>query len=147
MIKLDFGALVGGYHADMTRTIAFGQPAGRAAEGPRRRARGAAGRHRRRACGRDRGGGRRRGRDVIERGGLRRRGSCTASVTGSGLEIHEAPRLGAKQDDALPAGAVVTVEPGIYLPGSAASGSRTWWRSRDDGCVVVGTSTRDLIEL
>ena len=27
MIKIDFGALVDGYHADMTRTVAFGEPA------------------------------------------------------------------------------------------------------------------------
>ena len=26
MIKMDFGGMVGGYHADMTRTIAFGEP-------------------------------------------------------------------------------------------------------------------------
>ena len=36
---------------------------------------------------------------------------------GIGLDIHEAPRLAARQSLKLEAGMVVTVEPGIYLPG------------------------------
>ncbi len=36
---------------------------------------------------------------------------------GLGLEVHEAPRLGAAAHAALPRGAVVTVEPGLYYPG------------------------------
>src|SRR5262249_5961853 len=36
---------------------------------------------------------------------------------GGGLEVHEGPRLSARSDDVLAPGEVVTVEPGIYLPG------------------------------
>ncbi len=36
---------------------------------------------------------------------------------GIGLEVHEAPRLGGNQETELKPGMVVTVEPGIYIPG------------------------------
>jgi len=36
---------------------------------------------------------------------------------GLGLEVHEAPRLSPTADAVLPEGAVVTIEPGVYLPG------------------------------
>ena len=36
---------------------------------------------------------------------------------GVGLEVHEAPRLSLRSEDTLAPGEVVTIEPGIYLPG------------------------------
>jgi Xaa-Pro aminopeptidase len=36
---------------------------------------------------------------------------------GVGLEIHEPPRVGAGQTTRLTAGTVITIEPGVYLPG------------------------------
>ena len=36
---------------------------------------------------------------------------------GVGLEVHEAPRMGKRSEDVLVAGDVVSVEPGVYLPG------------------------------
>lgn len=59
---------------------------------------------------------------------------------GVGLEVHEAPRLSLRSDDVLAAGEVVTVEPGIYLPGNL--GVRT-----EDLVVVTEDGLRNLSEL
>jgi len=55
-------------------------------------------------------------RDVITRYGY---GEFFGHGTGHGigLEIHEAPRLSQRSDTVLEPGMVVTVEPGIYIPG------------------------------
>jgi Xaa-Pro aminopeptidase len=63
---------------------------------------------------------------------------------GIGLDIHEAPRVGPKQKQLLAAGMVVTVEPGIYLPG------RFGVRIEDDvlvtkeGCEVLSTLPKEF---
>ena len=85
-------------------------------------------------------------REVIERAGYGDR-FVHSLGHGVGLEIHEAPSFGRKQDEPLPVGAVVTVEPGIYIPGLGGVRIEDMVEVTDDGCVVVGTSTRDLIEL
>ena len=55
-------------------------------------------------------------RAVIERGGHGDRFGHGLGH-GVGIEVHEAPRLSAKSEDTLRTGEVVTVEPGIYVPG------------------------------
>ena len=116
VVKMDFGGLVDGYHADMTRTVAFGEPPDRLrdvhdlvrsaqAAGIDAVRVGATGAEVDAAA-----------RSVIEGAGLGEHFTHGLGH-GVGLEIHEGPRLRRGSDDALPAGAVVTVEPGVYLPG------------------------------
>jgi Xaa-Pro aminopeptidase len=116
LVVIDFGCIVDGYCSDMTRTVSVGDP------GPdaRRlwdvvRESQVAGRDAVRegvecaavdkAC-----------RDVIAAAGW---AELFAHGTGHGvgLEIHEAPRVASTARDTLEAGSVVTVEPGVYLPG------------------------------
>ncbi|HOG06592.1 MAG: Xaa-Pro peptidase family protein [Syntrophales bacterium] len=55
-------------------------------------------------------------RDALRRGGWDRFFSH-GTGHGVGLDVHEAPRLNARSESTLEAGMVVTVEPGVYLPG------------------------------
>jgi Xaa-Pro aminopeptidase len=114
LVVIDFGALLDGYHSDMTRTLAVGdcsatqthmwdvvqaaQSAGVATVRP-----GVAAKDVDEAC----------------RAVIRDVGWDEAFVHGTGhgvgLDIHEAPRVAATADATLAPGHVVTVEPGIYL--------------------------------
>ncbi len=116
MIVLDFGCFLEGYASDMTRTVALGEPGeearevyrivleaqGRALETARS---GITGVELDSAA-----------RSVIQQAGY---GSCFTHSLGHGvgLQIHEWPRIAAASDFPLPENAVVTIEPGVYLPG------------------------------
>ncbi|HLT15514.1 MAG TPA: Xaa-Pro peptidase family protein [Acidimicrobiales bacterium] len=120
LVVIDFGALVDGYHSDMTRTIPVG---GRAAlDATQRRmmdvvteaqAAGVAAV----AAGAPLAGVDAACRTVIEAAGW---GDAFVHGTGHGvgLDIHEAPGVNATAAANLVAGQVVTVEPGVYLPGT-----------------------------
>lgn len=115
-VKIDFGSVVGGYHSDMTRTfvlehaadwqheiyelVATAQRAGREALAPGVEAAAV---------------------DAAARTLIADAGYGENYVHGLGhgvgLQIHEAPSIGASAPGTLPCGAAVTVEPGVYLPG------------------------------
>ncbi|MGB7640830.1 MAG: M24 family metallopeptidase, partial [Terriglobales bacterium] len=67
-------------------------------------------------------------RSVLRKSGLARYFTHSTGH-GLGLEIHEAPRLAAGQDQKLASGMVVTIEPGAYVPGK--------WGVRIEDVVVV----------
>ncbi len=116
-LLLYFGAQVDGYCADITRTVVVGA---RASERQRvlyelvreAQLRARSGVHAG-MSGRD--------ADALARESIAARGFGDAFGHslghGLGLEVHEAPRLSKVNADPLPAGAVVTIEPGVYLAG------------------------------
>jgi Xaa-Pro aminopeptidase len=146
VIKLDFGGLVGGYHADMTRTIAFG-----ALGSELRKIHDVVREAQQAGIDALRAGVRARDVDAASRGVIEAAGYGDRFVHGLGhgvgLEIHEDPFLGDGLDHPVPDGAVVTVEPGIYVPGLGGVRIEDMVEVGADAGRVVGTSTRDLIEL
>ncbi|MCA1834174.1 MAG: M24 family metallopeptidase [Actinomycetota bacterium] len=144
LIKLDFGATWGGYHSDMTRTIAFGR-----ADDERRRIHGIVYDAQRMgveavkagvACGTVDAAS----RDRVEAAGY---GFGHGTGHGIGLEVHEAPSVRKESVDILAAGMAVTVEPGIYLPGFGGVRIEDTVLVTDDGCEVLTNSPRELIEV
>ncbi|HEY4100254.1 MAG TPA: aminopeptidase P family protein [Gemmatimonadales bacterium] len=115
-LLIDFGAQVDGYCSDITRTFAVGAPDGRQREiyeiVRQAQARAIAGLH---------SGLTGREGDALARDLIAARGHGPefghSLGHGLGLEVHEAPRLAVTAEAILPAGTVVTVEPGIYLAG------------------------------
>lgn len=138
LLVIDCGALVDGYHADMTRTFVVGaepaewqrlmhdvvlsaQEAGRRAAVPGIRASEIDARV----------------RGVVEAAGL---GDEFTHGTGHGvgLEIHEAPMVSATSGYTISAGTPITIEPGVYRPGQGGV--------RIEDTVVVDNPTRVLTE-
>jgi Xaa-Pro aminopeptidase len=64
---------------------------------------------------------------------------------GVGLEVHEAPRLAKRSEEALQAGNVVSVEPGIYLPESLGVRIEDLVVVTDEGCEILTSISKDLI--
>ena len=145
-ITMDFGCIYGGYCSDMTRTVALGfvseemdkvyktvlkaQLAGIAAT--------KAG-----VAGRDIDGA---ARKVIADAGY---GDYFGHGYGHslGILIHEAPNANTRNDQPMPAGAVVSAEPGIYLPGKFGVRIEDVTVLTKDGCEILTKSPKNLIIL
>ena len=63
---------------------------------------------------------------------------------GVGVEVHEAPRLSPRFDDELAAGDVVTVEPGVYVPGRFGVRIEDLVAISDDGVRNLSSLPKDL---
>lgn len=114
VVLFDFGAVVDGYHSDVSRTVACGAPSSELAavyevvlDAQRRAIDGLVP---------DMGG---READALARDAIASAGYGDrfghSLGHGIGLEVHEAPRLGRTSEDRLESHTVVTVEPGIYI--------------------------------
>ena len=66
---------------------------------------------------------------------------------GVGMEVHEAPRLGVGSKERLEAGNVVTVEPGVYVPGRFGVRIEDLVIVRDGECEVLTTPPKELTVL
>ncbi len=131
LITIDMGARYKGYCADMTRTICLGEPA----ESRMREVYNAV-LNAMRACEAGLHAGiSARAADALARNALEVAGLAEyymhSTGHGVGLQIHEGPGLSqhAPEDRILLAGNVVTVEPGVYIPG--------WTGTRVEDCVLI----------
>ncbi|MBO5727302.1 MAG: aminopeptidase P family protein [Oscillospiraceae bacterium] len=145
-LPMDFGCVYEGYCSDMTRTVAVGQPteemrrvydtvlqaqlAGLAAA----RA-GVTGREVDQAA-----------RSVIEQAGY---GAYFGHSLGHslGLAVHESPNFSPSEQRVMPVGAVVSCEPGIYLPGRFGVRIEDVVVLTQTGCEILTASPKQLIIL
>jgi Xaa-Pro aminopeptidase len=144
MVVIDWGAELDGYCSDCTRTVAAGEPGAEAREvyavvleaqqaGVKAVTAGAHGREVDSVA-----------RAVIEAAGHGQQFGHGLGH-GVGLEIHEAPRLSQRSSDDLRAGNVVTVEPGIYIPGRFGVRIEDLVVATDNGCDVLTAVPKRLI--
>lgn len=146
MVVLDFGCVLDGYASDMTRTLALGEPGKKARAvydvvlAAQERAIEAvhAGLSTQALDG--------VARDIITAAGY---GDYFTHGLGHGigLQTHEWPRISYHVDDELPEGAVVTIEPGIYLPEQFGVRIEDMVVVRSDGCENLTASPKSLIVL
>ena len=142
-ITMDFGCIVEGYCSDMTRTVALGHVTDEMQTVY----------------------------DTVLQAQLAGIACCKAGVTGKavdaaarrviteagygdafghgfghgvGLEIHEAPTAGLRGEAPLPAGSVVTAEPGIYLPGRFGVRIEDMLYVIEDGCINLTEAPKSL---
>lgn len=146
MITMDFGAKVGNYCADMTRTVAFGQPS----EEMRRiydtvlRAQTMC--EDALAAGKNCFDIDKLARDYIDaRGYAGRFGHGLGHAVG--IDIHEEPRLSPACQETLQAGVVITVEPGVYVPGVGGVRIENTCLVKENGSEPLTDADKQLIVL
>lgn len=114
LVVIDFGALVDGYHSDMTRTVMVGE-----ASPTQARMYEVVAESQQAGVDAVRAGATSKAVDEACRAVIRDAGWEDAFIHGTGhgvgLDIHEAPRVSWSADATLADGHVVTVEPGVYL--------------------------------
>jgi Xaa-Pro aminopeptidase len=145
-VLCDFGVILTGYCSDRTRTVAVGRsaPEARRVYQAVRQAQQAA--LAAVAPGRSLAEVDRAARKVLQRHGLGRYFTHSTGH-GVGLEIHEAPRVAAGQTEVLQPGMVITIEPGVYLPGKWGVRIEDMVLVTERGCEVLAPSSTELIAI
>ena len=145
-VTMDFGCVVGGYCSDMTRTVAVGKPSEEMALVY----------------------------DIVLKAQLAGIATAKAGVTGKevheagarviadagygeyfghgfghslGIEIHENPGFHLRNDKPIPAGALLSAEPGIYLPGKFGVRIEDVIMLTEEGCIDITRSPKQLLIL
>jgi len=142
-VVCDFGVILSGYCSDMTRTLHVGRPTAEA-----RRVYAAvrdaqqAGLEAVKPC-KTVGEVDASARKLLLYNGLARYFTHSTGH-GLGLEIHEAPRVAAGQKEVLRPGMVITVEPGVYLPGKWGVRIEDTVVVTETGCEILTNCPKDL---
>ncbi len=143
-VVCDFGVILHGYCSDMTRTVYVGRPpqaardlyqavreaqqAGIASVQP----------------GRSVGEVDQATRKLLQKHKLGRYFTHSTGH-GVGLEIHESPRVAAGQNETLRPGMVITIEPGVYVPGKWGVRIEDTVVVTGRGCEILTPATKELI--
>jgi len=146
LITMDFGAIWDGYCSDMTHTVVAGKASDKVKEiyGIVLEAQMAAiaGIKAGKACS---------DIDALARDHIEAKGYGEnfghGLGHGVGLEVHEGPRLSKKSEEILAPGMVITVEPGIYIPGWGGVRIEDDVVVRDGGCDVLTAAAKELMEV
>ena len=146
LVTLDLGAKVAGYHSDMTRTVALGKP-----PLEMRRVHQAVLSALEVALENLRPGRTGKEVDALAREELKRHGLDRYFVHslghGVGLAVHEGPSLSPYTEEVLEPGMVVTVEPGVYLPGVGGVRIEELVLLTEDGIELLSRFPRGYMEV
>lgn len=146
LVTLDFGAKVHGYCSDMTRTVAIG-----AASSRQRQVYEAVLAANETGIAAVRAGVPGTTIDAAAREVLAARELGEYFMHGLGhgvgLEVHELPSVSARGRESVPAGSVITIEPGCYLPGFGGVRIEDLVLVEESGCRVLSSAPKHLIEI
>ena len=145
-VLMDFGAVYNGYHSDMTRTVSVGEP-----DAEMKKVYDIVLEAQTAAINAARSGITGKELDLIARSIISNAGygSCFGHSLGHGvgLEIHERPNASPNYVNTLNEGAVVTVEPGIYIAGKFGVRIEDFVILTENGCINLTKSAKNIISL
>jgi Xaa-Pro aminopeptidase len=144
LVTIDWGATVDGYCSDCTRTFATGDGVDEEALAGYELVRSV----QERSVEEVRAGADGKAVDAVGRATITEAGHGDhyghGLGHGVGLEVHEGPTLSSRSKDTLTAGNVVTVEPGVYVPGRFGVRIEDLVVVTEDGCDVLSSLPKSL---